>query len=240
MPLDGGRIPRFQDGIMKPRAFPLLFALLLLLLLPGCDEKSSPEPHKGPDGKAKVSGFSGLGDGESAPSGKTKSFDRPARTNRPPVAEPVPGQPGKVISPFSGEIADVSASSAGDVVEDPKYPGDETKKFTVPVFSTEGGAAAPLPVANLAPGRDGMVISPYSNKLVDVRGIRGGTLVADPTFPASEKKYFRVPVTFDPRDPPPIDAEELGDPDEDIQPSTPPEVKAAEPQKESESDPGDR
>lgn len=236
MPLDGGRIPRFQDGIMKPRGFPLLFALLLL---PGCDEKSSPEARKGPDGKAKASGFSGFGDDDSVASGKTKSSDRPTRTNRPPVAEPVPGQPGKVISPFSGEIVDVSASFAGDLVEDPKYPGDETKKFTVPVFPNEAGSAAPLPVANLVPGKDGMVISPYSNKLVDVRGIPGGTLVADPTFPASEKKYFRVPVTFDPGNPPPIDAEEPGASEEGTQPATPPEAKVEEPQQEPEGDPGD-
>jgi hypothetical protein len=37
------------------------------------------------------------------------------------------------------------------------------------------------------------LVSAYNNKLVDVRDIPSGTLVQDPTYPASEKKYFRVP-----------------------------------------------
>lgn len=48
-------------------------------------------------------------------------------------------------------------------------------------------------VAKKAPGKDGFVLSPYNNKLIDVRGIASGTLVQDPTYPKSEKKYFRVP-----------------------------------------------
>jgi hypothetical protein len=47
--------------------------------------------------------------------------------------------------------------------------------------------------ANKVPGKDGFVFSPYNNKVVDVRDIPSGTLVQDPTYPASEKKYFRVP-----------------------------------------------
>lgn len=49
------------------------------------------------------------------------------------------------------------------------------------------------PFANKVPGKDGFVFSPYNNKEVDVRGIPSGTLVQDPTYPAAEKKYFRVP-----------------------------------------------
>jgi hypothetical protein len=48
-------------------------------------------------------------------------------------------------------------------------------------------------VAKKAPGKEGFVLSPYNNKLIDVRGIASGTLVQDPTYPKSEKKYFRVP-----------------------------------------------
>lgn len=48
-------------------------------------------------------------------------------------------------------------------------------------------------VAKKAPGKEGFVLSPYNNKLIDVRGIASGTLVQDPTYDASEKKYFRVP-----------------------------------------------
>jgi len=43
------------------------------------------------------------------------------------------------------------------------------------------------------PGKDGFVLSPYNGKIIDVRDIPSGTLVQDPTYPASEKKYFRVP-----------------------------------------------
>ncbi len=42
-------------------------------------------------------------------------------------------------------------------------------------------------------GKPGFVLSPYNGKMIDVKGMPSGTLVADPTYPASEKKYFRVP-----------------------------------------------
>jgi len=47
--------------------------------------------------------------------------------------------------------------------------------------------------ASPVPGKPGMVFSPYNNKVVDVRDIPSGTLVQDPTYPAEQKKYFRVP-----------------------------------------------
>lgn len=49
------------------------------------------------------------------------------------------------------------------------------------------------PVAAAVPGKPGFVFSPYNNKVVDVRGISSGTLVADPQYPAEDKKHFRVP-----------------------------------------------
>jgi hypothetical protein len=48
-------------------------------------------------------------------------------------------------------------------------------------------------VAKKAPGREGFVLSPYNQKLIDVRGFKSGDLVRDPTYDPSEKKYFRVP-----------------------------------------------
>lgn len=42
-------------------------------------------------------------------------------------------------------------------------------------------------------GEGGFVFSPFNHRMVDVSDIPSGTLVADPTDPASEKKYFRVP-----------------------------------------------
>ena len=62
-----------------------------------------------------------------------------------------------------------------------------------------GGEAKPeepkrdFAFANKVPGKEGFVFSPYNNKVVDVRDIPSGTLVQDPTYPAAEKKYFRVP-----------------------------------------------
>lgn len=49
------------------------------------------------------------------------------------------------------------------------------------------------PVAAAVPGKPGFVFSPFNNKVVDVRGISSGTLVADPQYPAADKKHFRVP-----------------------------------------------
>lgn len=54
------------------------------------------------------------------------------------------------------------------------------------------------PFANKVPGKDDYVFSPYNNKVISIRDdqnriIPSGTLVADPTYPPAEKKYFRVP-----------------------------------------------
>jgi hypothetical protein len=49
------------------------------------------------------------------------------------------------------------------------------------------------PVAEPVADKPGYVKSPFSGKIIDVRGIPAGTLVADPMFPADEKKHFRVP-----------------------------------------------
>lgn len=49
------------------------------------------------------------------------------------------------------------------------------------------------PYATKVPGKDGFVLSPYNTKVIDVRDIPSGTLVQDPNYPASEKKYFRIP-----------------------------------------------
>src|SRR5687768_10879355 len=48
------------------------------------------------------------------------------------------------------------------------------------------------PVAEPIQGQQGMVISPFNGKPIDVEGIAPGTLVADPTYPLEDKKYFRV------------------------------------------------
>jgi hypothetical protein len=57
----------------------------------------------------------------------------------------------------------------------------------------EKPTAVTIPVARPIPGKEGVVFSPFNNKPIDVKGYASGTLVADPTFPLEEKKYFRVP-----------------------------------------------
>lgn len=73
----------------------------------------------------------------------------------------------------------VDDNTGGGTTEDPQ-----------PMAETKNGD---YPFANKVPGKDGFVFSPYNNKVVDVRDIPSGTLVMDPTYPPSEKKYFRVP-----------------------------------------------
>jgi len=49
------------------------------------------------------------------------------------------------------------------------------------------------PIAEGLKDSPGFVISPHNGNIVDVRDIPKGTMVADPSFPPEEKKYFRVP-----------------------------------------------
>ncbi len=72
-------------------------------------------------------------------------------------------------------------------------PGGTTPPTEGPKPTTPEPKRNDYAFANKVPGKEGFVFSPYNNKVVDVRDIPSGTLVQDPTYPASEKKYFRVP-----------------------------------------------
>ncbi len=94
---------------------------------------------------------------------------------------------------------DLKKKQEEELKQTQQTPGDVTQ--TPPDNSTQQQTTPP-PVepkrneyafANKVPGKEGFVFSPYNNKVVDVRDIPSGTLVQDPTYPASEKKYFRVP-----------------------------------------------
>jgi len=50
-----------------------------------------------------------------------------------------------------------------------------------------------LPVAKAVAGQPGFVLSPFSNKIVDVRGLPAGTRVLDPNYPKEQRRYFRLP-----------------------------------------------
>jgi hypothetical protein len=62
-----------------------------------------------------------------------------------------------------------------------------------PKLPTAATTRKETPVAAKALGKDGFVVSPFNGQLIDVRGMASGQLAADPTYPASEKKHFRVP-----------------------------------------------
>ncbi len=83
-------------------------------------------------------------------------------------------------------------------VQENNLPPDNAAKRNAGTENRSANTSPPeprpdYPFANKVPGKDGFVFSPYNNKVVDVRDIPSGTLVQDPTYPASEKKYFRVP-----------------------------------------------
>ncbi|MCW1916627.1 hypothetical protein OJ996_23775 [Luteolibacter sp. GHJ8] len=172
---------------MKIRTCLVLSALALSSCDKGGEAAGGEAAKAGP--KKSSSALPKLTEAESKePAREGKSGEREAKPKRPPVATPAVGQPGKVISPFSGEIVDVGGKSKGELVEDPKYPGDASKQFEVPEMKET------IPEAQVVPGKPGYVMSPYNNKVVDVRGIPAGRLVADPTFPAAERKHFRIPA----------------------------------------------
>lgn len=85
----------------------------------------------------------------------------------------------KKIQEAAGETTNPTTGQTTTSPETPQLPV-ETKRTD-------------YPFANKVPGKEGFVFSPYNNKVVDVRDIQSGTLVQDPTYPASDKKYFRVP-----------------------------------------------
>lgn len=49
-----------------------------------------------------------------------------------PVAAPNPGNPGTVVSPYSGQLIDVSGYPSGSLVRDPAFPVGDGKVFRVP------------------------------------------------------------------------------------------------------------
>lgn len=53
------------------------------------------------------------------------------------------------------------------------------------------------PFAVVLPGKPGYVLNPYTNSIVDVRGLRAGTLVRDPRDPVNSRA-FRVPFQGQP------------------------------------------
>lgn len=95
--------------------------------------------------------------------------------------------PPKPPAPAAAESASTSAPSAEDQQEEAPA-GKPTKASERPEVAQKKPWVAE-PVAD----KPGFVKSPFSGTVIDVRGIPAGRLVADPMFPAAEKKYFRIP-----------------------------------------------
>jgi hypothetical protein len=99
------------------------------------------------------------------------------------------------------EAATETTSADGTSITGAGTTESSIKPTDKPATSSTGSSEKPATMvkkpeysyASKVPGKEGFVFSPYNNKVVDVRDIPSGTLVQDPTYPAAEKKYFRVP-----------------------------------------------
>lgn len=116
--------------------------------------------------------------------------DKPRNEGPPPQDETVTSQDQQKIQELRDRMKEKEEKEKIEATTDvPKEkPEGETTAPNKPV-EKRGDYA----FANPVPGKEGFVFSPYNNKVVDVRDIPSGTLVQDPTYPAAEKKYFRVP-----------------------------------------------
>lgn len=175
-------------------------AVMVAGLLASCERKEQPAGTTPPPGPEKQ-GIAAVGpEADGTASGGTKpgkTAERPVLVKKkPPVAEPVADKPGFVKSPFSGEIIDVRGIPAGTLVADPMYPAEEKKHFRVPELSPEAAdlmARESAPEGKPVPGKAGFIFSPYDNKIIDVTGLKPGEIVADPTAPAGQVRYIKVP-----------------------------------------------
>ncbi|MGE9270357.1 MAG: hypothetical protein ACQKBU_06095 [Verrucomicrobiales bacterium] len=110
------------------------------------------------------------------------------------VPPPVPGPDVAANNPGEAPTTEAGVSNLADTTQ-------STVEETTPAVPTRTDDPTPpkpeskpsTQVARPVPGKPGFVFSPFNNKLIDVKGIPSGTLVQDPTYPAEEKKYFRVP-----------------------------------------------
>lgn len=115
-----------------------------------------------------------------------------------PAAPKIPTPPEKRTSPPAAHplpsIAAQTAKPTPPTQPTPPAPAPQSRPATPPAAEKPAAASnSDLPVAAAAPGKAGYVLSPYNHKLILVRGIPSGTVVPDPAYPDSDKKFFRVP-----------------------------------------------
>ncbi|WP_035608257.1 hypothetical protein [Haloferula sp. BvORR071] len=111
-----------------------------------------------------------------------------------PVAQTIlprnqaPAAPSNPPGPAATHTAGDRPLAQGDTTT-PTPGGPKPSEGTIPI---QGKIS--YPVAKTVPGRDGFVFSPFDQqRVIDVTEFKSGALVADPTFPLSDKKFFRVP-----------------------------------------------
>jgi len=104
----------------------------------------------------------------------------------PPTQTPPDEEPEK---PEEDETAPDNDGDDNDST--PPDPGEDDEGGTTP--PPPPPAVGGTPTASPVPGRPGFVFSPFNNKIIDVKGIPSGTVVADPQFPKEAKKHFKVP-----------------------------------------------
>lgn len=112
-----------------------------------------------------------------------------------PIEGPGPQRPGPPREPTAEQQRMQELEQQRLAEEQARLIQQQQNQFQNPPTPTNPTQTGPTdyPFASKVPGKDGFVFSPYNKQVVDVRDIPSGTLVQDPTYPASEKKYFRVP-----------------------------------------------
>ncbi len=129
-----------------------------------------------------------------------KEYERPFRQTRNQIHQPPVTDTRQQLA--DSKKAELEAKQAEELkIKEQQKPDlpKETVKTITPDLPPPPPPVPPVvkpknqPVAVSVPGKPGFVYSPFNNKIVDVKGIPSGTIVADPQYPPSEKMHFRVP-----------------------------------------------
>ena len=127
-----------------------------------------------------------------------EDYEKRKRTTRGPQKQTAEQQKQKAEEELRKKQEEELKKNGNENTLPPDNSGAQNTPPTNPTTPTPPPTRTEYPFASKVPGREGFVFSPYNNKIIDARYpdgklIPSGTLVQDPTYPASEKKLFRVP-----------------------------------------------